>query len=119
MRMQKHSFTIAPFVSLDPQDSQVFICYLDLAMTSLPYSQVFGFFFQVVKLQAFDKFDNTAAALGAATALVESKLSKGLRKFIKEHCKGETLAIADSKLGNIVKEKLNINCVHNAAVSMH
>ena len=32
---------------------------------------------QVVKLKAFSKFDNTAEALAAATALVESKLSKG------------------------------------------
>lgn len=32
---------------------------------------------QVVKLQAFSKFDNTIEALAAATALVDSKLSKG------------------------------------------
>jgi nucleolar protein 58 len=31
----------------------------------------------VVKLKAFSKFDNTTEALAAATALVESKLSKG------------------------------------------
>ncbi|CAI7865431.1 unnamed protein product [Closterium sp. NIES-54] len=40
---------------------------------------------KVVKLKAFDKFENTADALGAATALVESKLSKGLKKFVKAH----------------------------------
>ena len=38
--------------------------------------------------------------------LIESKPSKGLRKLLKQHCKGETLAVADSKLGNIIKEKL-------------
>ncbi|CAI7910170.1 unnamed protein product, partial [Closterium sp. NIES-53] len=70
----------------------------------------------VVKLKAFDKFENTADALGAATALVESKLSKGLKKFVKAQCQGETLAVADSKLGNIIKEKLGVTCVHNAAV---
>ncbi len=32
---------------------------------------------QVVKLKAFSKFDNTTEALAAATALVDSKLSKG------------------------------------------
>jgi hypothetical protein len=32
---------------------------------------------QFVKLKAFSKFDNTTEALAAATALVESKLSKG------------------------------------------
>jgi nucleolar protein 58 len=32
---------------------------------------------QVVRLKAFSKFENTTEALAAATALVESKLSKG------------------------------------------
>ncbi|KAK9919644.1 hypothetical protein M0R45_028230 [Rubus argutus] len=71
---------------------------------------------QVVKLKAFSKFENTAEALEAATLLIESKPSKGLRKLLKEHCKGETLAVADSKLGNIIKEKLKIDCVHDNAV---
>ncbi|KAL3696368.1 hypothetical protein R1sor_010444 [Riccia sorocarpa] len=71
---------------------------------------------KLVKLKAFSKFANTTEALGAATALVESKLSKGLRKFLKANCDGETLALADSKLGNIIKEKLAIDCVHNSAV---
>jgi nucleolar protein 58 len=32
---------------------------------------------QIVKLKAFSKFENTAEALAAATALVDSKVSKG------------------------------------------
>eukprot|EP00246_Nothoceros_aenigmaticus_P016483 TRINITY_DN751_c0_g1_i1.p1 TRINITY_DN751_c0_g1~~TRINITY_DN751_c0_g1_i1.p1 ORF type:complete len:571 (-),score=163.43 TRINITY_DN751_c0_g1_i1:422-2134(-) len=71
---------------------------------------------KAVKLKAFQKFDNTAEALGAATALVDSKLSKGLRKFLKKEVQGETLAIADSKLGKIISDKLEINCVYNSAV---
>ncbi|GJX38924.1 probable nucleolar protein 5-2 [Tanacetum coccineum] len=71
---------------------------------------------QVVKLKAFSKFENTTEALAAATCLVESKPTKGLRKFLKAHCDGETLAVADSKLGNAIKEKLQIDCVHNQAV---
>ncbi|KAJ7568424.1 hypothetical protein O6H91_01G032300 [Diphasiastrum complanatum] len=71
---------------------------------------------KVVKLKAFSKFENTTEALGAATFLVKSKLSKGLRKFLKEQCEGETLAIADSKLGKIISDKLEINCIHNNAV---
>eukprot|EP00775_Hariotina_reticulata_P009707 gene9707-9866_t len=58
---------------------------------------------KVVKLKAFSKFDNTTEALAAATALVESKLSK------------ETLAVLDSKLGNLIKEKLQISCVYRSA----
>ncbi|KAL8239998.1 hypothetical protein R6Q59_016565 [Mikania micrantha] len=71
---------------------------------------------QVVKLKAFSKFENTSEALSAATLLLESKPSKGLRKFLRAHCDGESLAVADSKLGNVIKEKLQIDCVHNQAV---
>ncbi|XP_030959533.1 probable nucleolar protein 5-1 [Quercus robur] len=71
---------------------------------------------KVVKLKAFSKFENTSEALEAATLLIDSKPSKGLRKFLRVHCDGETLAVADSKLGNIIKEKLKIECVHNQPV---
>ncbi|KAG2244156.1 hypothetical protein Bca52824_094014 [Brassica carinata] len=71
---------------------------------------------KMVKLKAFDKFDNTSEALEAVAKLLEGAPSKGLRKFLKANCEGETLAVADSKLGNIIKEKLKIDCVHNNAV---
>uniref|UniRef100_A0A7N0RFP6 Nucleolar protein 58 n=1 Tax=Kalanchoe fedtschenkoi TaxID=63787 RepID=A0A7N0RFP6_KALFE len=71
---------------------------------------------KVVKLKAFSKFENTQAALSAATLLIDSKPSKDLRKFLRSHCDNETLAVADSKLGNVIKEKLQIDCVHNQSV---
>ncbi|XP_068660070.1 probable nucleolar protein 5-2 [Aristolochia californica] len=71
---------------------------------------------KVVKLKAFTKFENTSEALSAATLLIDGKTSKGLRKFLRAHCNGETLAVADSKLGNAIKEKLQIECLHNNAV---
>ncbi|XP_028760611.1 probable nucleolar protein 5-2 isoform X2 [Neltuma alba] len=71
---------------------------------------------QVVKLKAFSKFENTSEALEAATLLIEGKASKGLRKFLRAHCENETLAVSDSKLGNVIKEKLKIECIHNNAV---
>ncbi|XP_022143240.1 probable nucleolar protein 5-2 [Momordica charantia] len=71
---------------------------------------------QVVKLKAFSKFDNMSEALEATTLLIDSKPSKGLRKFLRANCDGETLGVADSKLGNIIKEKLQIDCVHNNSV---
>ncbi|KAE8678192.1 Nucleolar protein 58 [Hibiscus syriacus] len=71
---------------------------------------------KLVSLQAFSKFENTSEALEAATKLLESTPSKGLRKFLRAHCDGETLGVADSKLGNAIKEKLKIDCVHNNAV---
>ncbi|XP_010550954.1 PREDICTED: probable nucleolar protein 5-2 [Tarenaya hassleriana] len=71
---------------------------------------------KVVKLKAFNKFENTSEALEAAAKLMEGAPSKGLRKFLKANCEGEALAVADSKLGNVIKEKLKIECVHNSAV---
>lgn len=37
---------------------------------------------------------------------MDSKLPKGLYKFLKKECQGETLAIADSKLGKVISDKL-------------
>ena len=70
----------------------------------------------MAKLKAFSKFENTAEALQAAASLVDSKLSKGLKKFLKKHAEGETLAVVDAKLGNVVKEKLGIPCIYSAGV---
>ncbi|KAJ8751062.1 hypothetical protein K2173_016243 [Erythroxylum novogranatense] len=71
---------------------------------------------KLVKLKAFNKFENTSEALEAVTKLIDSTPSKGLRKFLRAHCDGESLAVADSKLGNAIKDKLKIDCVHNNAV---
>ncbi|KMZ75363.1 Nucleolar protein 5 [Zostera marina] len=71
---------------------------------------------EMVKLKAFNKFDNTADALAAATLLIDSKPTKDLRKFLRTHCDGDVLAVADSKLGNVIKEKLKIDCLHNNTV---
>lgn len=37
-----------------------------------------------VKLHAFEKFEDTAQALAAATAVVEGKLDKDLKSFLKK-----------------------------------
>lgn len=71
---------------------------------------------KVVKLKAFSKFENTTEALQAAASLVDSKLSKGLKKFLKKHAEGDTLAVLDAKLGNVIKEKLGINCLYSSGV---
>jgi len=71
---------------------------------------------KVVKLKKFIKFENTVEALAAAAALVDSKLDKKLKKFLKKNCEEETLAVADPKLGNLIKEKLDIPCVHSQGV---
>jgi nucleolar protein 58 len=55
-------------------------------------------------LKAFSKFDNTTDALAAATGLVEGKMSKSLKSFLKSEIEkkdlSDVLAVGDSKLGN-------------------
>ncbi|XP_073407613.1 nucleolar protein 58 [Dendrobates tinctorius] len=75
---------------------------------------------KVVKLKHFEKFQDTTEALAAATALVEGKISKNLKKVLKKIAAKEAheqLAIADAKLGGVIKDKVNISCVHSAMVT--
>lgn len=57
--------------------------------------------------------------MSGATAIVESKLSKGLRKFLQKAIVdkeiNDKLAVADAKLGGLIKKKLGINCVHDSS----
>jgi len=74
---------------------------------------------KLIQLKHFKKFQDTTEALAMATAAVEGKMSKMLKKmlkklFVKEA--HEKLAVADSKLGNAIKDKLNISCVTNSAI---
>ena len=70
----------------------------------------------MVSMKAFSKFENTTEALAAAATLVDSQVGKSLKKFLTKHAEGETLAVADSKLGAAIKEKLGINCVADSGV---
>jgi len=73
----------------------------------------------VVKLKKFQKFDDTTEALGAATALVEGKMSKSLKKMLKKivaEDAHEKLAVADAKLGSVIKDKLEMNCVYDSKI---
>lgn len=65
-----------------------------------------------VSLVAFDKFLDSSEAIRACTAIVQGELEKPLAKFIKSHLKkSDTLAVSDSKLGQAIKAKLEIDCV--------
>ncbi len=74
-----------------------------------------------VQLKAFKKFENTTEALAATTALVESKLGKDLKSFLKKQvakkASGEQLGVADPKLAGIIKEKLGVQCQHSTLVN--
>lgn len=74
---------------------------------------------KVVKLKHFQKFEDTTEALAAATAAVEGKMGKTLKKVLKKLVVKDTkeaLLVADAKLGNCIKEKLDLNCVANSSV---
>ena len=68
----------------------------------------------MVSMKAFSKFDNRGRSCGAS--MVDSKIGKDLKKFLKKHAEGETLALADAKLGGLIKEKLGIACVYSSGV---
>jgi nucleolar protein 58 len=75
---------------------------------------------ETVKLKAFSKFEDTTAALSAATAVCDQKLDKNLKKFLKsafveKGLKGK-LAVHDKVMGNLIKEKLGIKCIFDASV---
>uniref|UniRef100_A0A8C6NQY3 NOP58 ribonucleoprotein homolog (yeast) n=1 Tax=Nothobranchius furzeri TaxID=105023 RepID=A0A8C6NQY3_NOTFU len=75
---------------------------------------------KIVKLKHFEKFQDTTEALAAATALVEGKISKSLKKILKKVVAKEAheeLAISDAKLGGVIKDKLDLNCVYSPAVA--
>jgi nucleolar protein 58 len=74
----------------------------------------------VVKLKAFSPFENTTEAVVAATNLIENKLDKNLKKFLKKNVISKSvqdeLAVADTKLGGLLKEEMEIQCVNNDLV---
>ncbi|VDM47138.1 unnamed protein product [Toxocara canis] len=73
---------------------------------------------QCLKLISFKKFKDTAEALESINHLNEGKLGKTLKKVLKNKVEeSENLAVGDTKLGSIIKEKLNVKCVSNAATA--
>jgi len=73
----------------------------------------------VVKLKQFQKFEDTTEALSAATAAVEGKMSKSLKKLLKKviaEDAHEKLAVADAKLGGSIQEKLDLSCVYDSKI---
>jgi len=67
---------------------------------------------KVLKLKAFQRFQSTADALEATTALLDGQLSKSLSKFLKKQIKDkdleDKLVTADAKLGGLIHKKLEI-----------
>jgi len=72
---------------------------------------------QIVKLKHFQKFADTTEALAAITGIIEGKMSKPLKKLLKKVDVQEQLALSDAKLGNIIKEKLDLQCVASSNIT--
>ncbi|XP_037957564.1 nucleolar protein 58 [Teleopsis dalmanni] len=74
---------------------------------------------KLLKLQHFEKFNDTTEALAAATAAVEGKVSKPLKKTLKKLVNDDlqtSLLVADAKLGNSIRDKFAVQCVYNNSV---
>lgn len=70
-------------------------------------------------MKHFQKFEDTTEALAAATAFVEGKLCKSLKKTLKKLVSEDVqneLLVADAKLGAAIKSKLSLKCVANSNV---
>uniref|UniRef100_M4C0Z6 Nop domain-containing protein n=1 Tax=Hyaloperonospora arabidopsidis (strain Emoy2) TaxID=559515 RepID=M4C0Z6_HYAAE len=76
---------------------------------------------KVVKLKGFNAFKDTIEAVAAATDMVDGKMGKSLRKFLKKNVVDaglkDKLAVSDKALGALIKEKLSIACVNDSAVN--
>eukprot|EP00397_Hematodinium_sp_SG-2012_P022343 GEMP01023139.1.p1 GENE.GEMP01023139.1~~GEMP01023139.1.p1 ORF type:complete len:531 (+),score=152.68 GEMP01023139.1:60-1652(+) len=75
---------------------------------------------KALSLVAFSKFKDTKTAMEEATALIESKMGKQLKKFLKKSIVAEELseklAVIDKALGSAIQKKFNIECVHTETV---
>lgn len=73
----------------------------------------------VLELKKFKKFTDQVEATQAAVSLTEGKIAKSLKKMLKKLVKDEvqeTLAVADTKLGAIIRESLGLECIHSPAI---
>uniref|UniRef100_A0A3B0MMT3 Nucleolar protein nop5, putative n=1 Tax=Theileria annulata TaxID=5874 RepID=A0A3B0MMT3_THEAN len=74
-----------------------------------------------VCLKSFMKFKNSEDAVKEANCLIESRLGKGLRKFLTKNILNKSLtdelAICDKALGMEIQNKLNINVCFNPKTS--
>merc|ERR1712127_702711 len=73
----------------------------------------------VLQLKKFKKFTDQVEATQAAVSLTEGKAPKTLKKMLKKLVNEdviETLAVADTKLGSIIRDSIGLECIHSPAI---
>ncbi|KAK3761736.1 hypothetical protein RRG08_010353 [Elysia crispata] len=74
---------------------------------------------KVLKLKHFEKFEDINEAVAGNLAVEKGKVSKNLKRIIKKHILKDAeaeLAVADAKLGKLLKKDFDLNCVTNSTV---
>jgi len=73
---------------------------------------------KLLSLQHFEKFKDIDEAVKITSNSLSGKLPKKLKKLLSEHVQeeNEQLAVADSKLATIIKDKLDISCIANTPI---
>ncbi|XP_059139251.1 nucleolar protein 58-like [Physella acuta] len=74
---------------------------------------------KVLKLKHFQKFENINEAVAANLTVENEKVSRNLKNILKKHVLKDAeceLAVADAKLGKLLKKKYDLNCVTNSAI---
>lgn len=70
-----------------------------------------------MSLLSFQPFEDTADAVSATTSVLEGKVSKTLKSFLKKKLKkaaSSSLAVADKTLGGSIKDALSVDVVNNS-----
>lgn len=74
---------------------------------------------KVLKLKHFEKFEDINEAVAGNLTVEKGKVSKNLKRVIKKHILKDAeaeLAVADAKLGKLLKKDFDLNCVTNSAI---
>ncbi len=67
---------------------------------------------KMVRLEAFSKFDNMTKALESTACLLDGKMGKDLKRFLKASVPAdEKLVVSEAKLGGYIAKKLGLDVV--------
>uniref|UniRef100_A0A0B7AUP0 Nucleolar protein 58 n=1 Tax=Arion vulgaris TaxID=1028688 RepID=A0A0B7AUP0_9EUPU len=72
-----------------------------------------------LKLKHFEKFDDITEAVAGNLTVENDKVNKNLKRLVKKHILKDAdaeLALADAKLGKLLKKEFDLNCVTNSSI---